>query len=149
MPTRSKRHRQPLEIMANLNVTNMLDTAFILLITFMLIAPQLDHGIKIQLPQVDASPLPKSPDNTVLVIIQQEADQAEGAVYVKDGSKERRVTLEELETFIAEAKAKEPEVSVVLEADRDSKSGLFIRVVRTIQRGGIERIGFSTEPENE
>ena len=35
-----KRHRQPLEAQAAINVTTLLDTAFILLVTFMLVTPQ-------------------------------------------------------------------------------------------------------------
>ena len=52
-----KRHRQPLEIASDMNVTNLIDTSFILLITFMLVAPQLKHGIQLELPEVVAPPM--------------------------------------------------------------------------------------------
>ena len=47
-----RRHRRQLNVLSEINLTNLVDTSFVLLIGFMLMAPTIKHGIKIEYPQV-------------------------------------------------------------------------------------------------
>ena len=139
-----KRHRQPLEIMSAMNITNLLDTAFILLITFMLVAPQLTHGLKLVLPEVKkAPPLQADQAKSILISIQQrEGDETEERVYIKN----RRVTLEEITEIVATERAAKPETGIIIEADQDSRSGMFMKVVGAVKEAGVEKFGIKVRP---
>jgi biopolymer transport protein ExbD len=139
-----KRHRQPLEVMSEMNVTNLLDTAFILLITFMLVAPQLTHGIKIKIPEVEnVPPLHANLEKTVLISIQKTREGETEEEIVMD---KRRVTLEEISSTLSERYRNQPDVSVVIEADDGSGAGTLVRVVGAVTGAGVESIGFSAQP---
>jgi biopolymer transport protein ExbD len=139
---RMKRHRQPLEPMASLNITNLLDTAFILLITFMLVAPQLTHGIKLDLPEVAAPPMSKDPAKTVLIGIakRREGEQREWIYLGGD-----RVTVEGLYEGLRAKRSENPDLAVVIEGDKAVAYGVFYEVIDAVKRAGVDNIGLSAE----
>ncbi|MBN1866575.1 biopolymer transporter ExbD [Candidatus Sumerlaeota bacterium] len=143
----SKRHRQPLQIMSEMNVTNLVDTAFTLLITFMLVAPQLTHGVKIDLPNVkEAPPMSNEPAKTLVITIQKKEEGEERErVYVKYKTEER-VEVEEIAAKIAAARQERPDLSVVIEGDENSSYGVFLRIVGAVKEAGVESIGMPSEP---
>ena len=147
----SKRHRQPLEVMANLNITNLLDTAFILLITFMLIAPQLTHGVKVKLPPVSdpQSLSPEDSSKTVTIFIEKlEEGRAEEIVSMSKGTeKSERVAVEDLRKEIEAYRTAEPDLTVIVKADRDSRSGVFAEVLTAVSKAGVDKIGIRTVPK--
>jgi len=66
------RRRQILPMAAEINLTNLIDVAFVLLIIFMITAPILQGGIEVQLPTADARPLQSN--EAVVVSIDQAGD---------------------------------------------------------------------------
>lgn len=139
-----KRHRQPLEIMSTMNVTNLLDTAFILLITFMLVTPQLTHGLKINPPRVkDAPQLDIDPGKTLQIVIKQRAEAEPEALYIQDKNL-RRVTLDEIYEEVTAAYARFPDLSVVIHVDKDSRVEMTLQTIAAVQRTGISNIGVVT-----
>jgi biopolymer transport protein ExbD len=155
---RKKRHRQLLEVNASINVTNLLDTAFILLITFMLVAPRLSqHGLKVDLPQVEAASTDVDQSKVFTVVIQkaEAAGEKDKVCLVDRRKEEHRLDLSDpkgKEEFIAQIQrenAADPKkFAVVIEADTDSRSGVFVEVIGAIQKAGVTNIGISTKPEN-
>ena len=139
---RMKRHRQPLEPMASLNITNLLDTAFILLITFMLVAAQLTHGIKLDLPEVAAPPMSKDPTNTVLISIAKRRDGEQREWIYLSGE---RVTVEDLYDGLRAKRAEKPDLAGVIEGDRAIPYGVFYEVIDAVKRAGIDNVGLSAE----
>ena len=147
-----KRHRQPLEAQAAINVTTLLDTAFILLVTFMLVTPQLTHSLPVKLPEVTSAPTSNIPPNEqpiVITIQKKQENEAEEHVYVKTGGsgKTTQVSLEQLRDNLVRAKDNNPKIKVVLEADRDVPTGITFRVVAVLVEAKIENLGLSTEIE--
>lgn len=145
MSTRMKRHRQPLEVMASMNVTNMLDTAFILLITFMLIAPELTHGIKLNLPTPKDPPhLPTPRDSTILIsIAEKDPSEPEERIYLNG----KRVALDEIRGRVQEEFQRDPDLHVVLEPDRAGSAGMFVAVLGEVKHAGVERVGIKAVPD--
>jgi biopolymer transport protein ExbD len=128
--------------MSQLNVTNLLDTAFILLITFMLVAPQLSHGIKLEIPEVKDAPVLSPPTEKTVILIIRKAEQGEQeTLYIKDTSREKRVEVSEIRDLLAGLLAPSKVVNVVIEVDKDSRSGVFVEVINEVQQAGIENIG--------
>src|SRR5688500_6046227 len=72
---RRSRRRDNLRVTAEINMTNLIDVAFVLLIIFMITAPILQGGIELELPQANAAPL-ESGESVVVSITR------EGRIYI-------------------------------------------------------------------
>lgn len=153
---RQRRHRQLLEVNATINVTNLLDTAFILLITFMLVAPRLSqHGLKVELPKVERATTPDvDPGKVVTIVIQKpEPGETREKVYLVDRKGEHRQDLsdpkgmQEFVSSIEAAKALQSDLAVVIQGDMHSGWGAGVQVIGAIQQAGVSNIGITTKPE--
>ena len=143
---RSRRQRQDLDVVASLNVTNLIDTAFILLITFMLVTPQLTHGIKLDLPEADAPSLDEDPQKTVEISIARKYDGEEEERIYLDG---KVVTLDDLYERIKSEHAQRPDIMVNIRADKAAAYGMFARVAAAVERAGVTDFGLPLHQEPE
>lgn len=129
--------------MSDINVTNLLDTAFILVIALMVVAPQLTHGIKLDLPTAEAQPLDNEPEKTIVVSVQAK-DSGEGSerVYLDN----TRVTIADLYQKIEAERIRRPEMVVQVEADKNASYGAIFEVLDAIKRAGVDNIDLSSQP---
>ncbi len=137
-----RRHHRSLEINSELNLTNMLDTAFTLLIAFMLVAPMIKHGIDLRMPQVRSGQIATSTNTTTIVIAGAPEEGFEEPIYIED----QRVTLADLEGLLAERQMSFDNMSVVVEADKSVTWNTVAQVLGTAKRLGITSIGLVFEP---
>ncbi len=139
-----RRHRQPLHAMSEMNDTNLLDTAFILLIVFMLVAPQLSQRVKVDLPKVvEASSLDVPPEKTFLISIQKkDPEEPEERVYAR----KQRVTLDDLKDMVQLERQGIPELGIVVEADREASWQAVSSVLNALAQIQVQRVGFKTLP---
>lgn len=122
--------------MSEINVTPLVDVMLVLLIIFMITAPLIQQGVKVNLPEAKASPLEAQEKKLVLSI------DAQRRVYIG----EAEVAIEELEQKLrANAKA-QADREVYLDADRDIAYGLVVEVMAAAQRAGISGVGMLTDP---
>jgi biopolymer transport protein ExbD len=138
-----KRHRQPLRIMSEINVTNLLDTAFTLLIVMMLVAPQLTHGLKLDLPAVAAPSLDTQPNKTLIVGVQARRPEDESEhIYLEN----QRVTIDELFQRVQEAHAAKSDLVVQVEGDKACAYGTIFLVLDAIKRAGVDNVDLTSQP---
>jgi biopolymer transport protein ExbD len=138
-----KRHRQDLEIISNINITNLLDTAFILLIAFMIVAPTLKSGIPVQLPKVDDSQaLDEMPDAYTISLRPKDVESVADQIFVNG----KRVHLDELGPLMEKAHTVNPDVAVMIRADSAALAGTLVKVIDKVSGVGIENFAFLTEP---
>ncbi|MCY1020736.1 MULTISPECIES: protein TolR [Pyxidicoccus] len=122
--------------MSEINVTPMVDVMLVLLIIFMVTAPLIQQGVKVNLPETKAAPVEATEKKLVLSI------DAGRKVYIGDAE----VALEELaEKLTANAKA-QADKEVYLHADRDVPYGVVVEVMAAAQRAGINNVGMITDP---
>jgi len=122
--------------MSEINVTPMVDVMLVLLIIFMVTAPLIQQGVKVNLPQTRAAPVEASDQKLVLSV------DASRRVYLGDAE----VKLEELEEKLrANAKA-QADKEVYLHADREIAYGVVVEVMAAAQRAGIGNVGMITDP---
>ncbi len=76
--SRRGRNRNDLPLTAEINVTSLVDVAFTLLVVFIIIAPALQGGIEVQMPEADVAPITTS-DAPVIISLSRE-----GRVYLED-----------------------------------------------------------------
>lgn len=137
-----KRHRKDLEVISQINITNLLDTAFILLIAFMILAPKLKSGIPLELPRVEASePLEEQPENYIITILPPDIDSLDDRLLVNG----MRVAMPDLRDLMAKAIAVNADLGVELRTDREAKAETLVRVIAICHDVGVVLIQFPTE----
>ncbi|HKV73558.1 MAG TPA: biopolymer transporter ExbD [Gemmatimonadales bacterium] len=130
------RGRSDLPLNADVNITSLVDVAFVLLIIFMITAPMMQGGVDVELPRAEARPLPTKDAMVVSV-------DRTGKVFID----ETPVTLADFRlTFRALVASRKP-TGVYLRADARVPYGDVIKVLATIRTSGIQNVGLVAEEE--
>ena len=122
--------------MADINVTPMVDVMLVLLIIFMVTAPLIEQGVKVDLPKTKAPNIDSAQPKMILAI-----------------TKERTISLGETEIPYAELKDKlstnerlRREKELYLRADRNLPYGFVVDIMAIIKDAGVENLGMVTDP---
>lgn len=124
------------EVLADINVTPLVDVMLVLLIIFMIAAPMLHQGVEVALPQVANEPLPMRDEDPMVLTITRD-----GLVYIKDNP----VQASSLSETLLPLMESRDDQSVFLKADRDVPYGAVQDVMAIINQAGTFRIGLVTE----
>ena len=130
--------RNALVTLSEINITPLLDLAFVLLIIFVITTPLLEKGLPLHLPKVDAqsdTPLKKEDIRTVEITPQ-------GTYSVKG----RPLTLTQIERDLAADFRLNPNLVVYIRADQDSLIKYLAPLLKACQKNGITRYSLRTEP---
>jgi len=125
-------------MLAEINVTPLVDVMLVLLIIFMIAAPMLHPGVEVQLPEADSKPLPLRVENPLVVSVHEN-----GLVYVQSEAVHPTQLVERL-LPILEARGDD---SIFLKGDRRLPYGQVTEVLDLLNQGGIEQVGLVTEPK--
>ena len=130
--------RGNLPLMADINVTSLVDVVLVLLIIFMITAPMMQGGVDVQLPRAEARPLTAKEGMVVSV-------DREGRIFVDQtpvSYNDFRLTFRSLVT------ARKP-TGVYLRADSRVPYGDVVRVLAVIRTAGVNDVGLVAEDENQ
>lgn len=131
---RSRRHgRQAMTTLAELNVTPMLDLAFVLLIIFMITAPLLASRVDLIIPTTRAQRDAVSPDDTLIVEMNREG------VLEIDG---QVVSLEGLQANMEAERSRRAQLGVLIRADASLSLGTVMPVLDRLKAAGVVDVGF-------
>ena len=125
--------------MADVNVTNLVDVALVLLIVFMITAPMLQSGIDINLPKTRAAAQDELGEGVVLTI------DNKGGIYLDDVW----VRLDNFENRLDELLREKNSSSVYIRADSAVVYGVVVDVVARLKEMGINYLGLVTSPVEE
>lgn len=121
-------------MMADMNVTPLVDVMLVLLIVFMVTAPLLvPQSLGVKLPKTDAVQSQVDRDQARLTVSPQGTLQLDG----------KPVTDKELKSFLA-GKASDAKFQLQVEADENLKYGRLAEVMAIAQRAGVTKLGFVT-----
>lgn len=126
------------EVMNEINMTPLVDVMLVLLIIFIITVPVLTHSVKVDLPRADNTPNELKPETVNLAV------NADGNIYWN----ETQVTMEELDQRLAAEASKQPQPEVHIRGDRTVDYEHVIKTMAAVQRAGILKLGFVTEPGN-
>ena len=124
--------------MAEINVTPLVDVMLVLLIIFMVTAPMMIQGVKVNLPQTTTKNIKTEEDPLILSITNKKE------VFLEN----EKVGLADLEKKMEGVLKYRREKEVLLKADKDVPYGFVIKVMASIKNAGIEKLGMITEPEH-
>ena len=123
-------------LLADINVTPLVDVMLVLLIIFMVTAPMLHQGIEVALPKAAAQPIPLRRDDPLVLSVNRS-----GMVYLKEEPVHPTRLVERLVPLL---RGREDE-TIFLKGDRDVAYGKVVEILDTLQRGGITRVGIVTD----
>jgi biopolymer transport protein ExbD len=117
-----------------INITPMLDLAYVLLVIFILMATASVQGIKVDLPKASSAKSLVQPKTIALTV------SNDGQVYMDAFP----VTIPDLETRLRNAKATDPEVPIVLKGDQTAQYGKIMEVLDLCRRLDLNKVGLVT-----
>lgn len=137
MPRRSGLHaRGELPLTADINVTSLVDVAFVLLIIFMITAPIMQGGVDVQLPRAQARPL--QPRQGLVVSVDRQ-----GRIFVDENPLSYTDFRASFQAIVA---ARQPE-GIYLRADSRATYGDVVRVLAVMRATGVSDVGLVAEEE--
>ena len=130
--------RHGLSTVSELNVTPLLDLAFVLLIIFMITTPLMDKSMDLVLPKSGAPEKPVDPGAVQTLAIDRDERLTFNA---------RPISIEELASELATLKADKPEAAIVVRAHRELPVQKLVSLLDVVQRAKITKVGVVTNPE--
>jgi biopolymer transport protein TolR len=132
---------------AEINVVPYIDVMLVLLIIFMITAPMLTQGVKVDLPQAAANPVEASDDNSEPLIA---SVDAEGFYYVSIGDKQDQpIDVQTLQTKVAAVLRRSPNTPVMVKGDTNASYGQVVTLMVYLQQAGAPSVGLVTkQPDN-
>ncbi len=134
---------QKRKLIAEINVVPYIDVMLVLLIIFMVTAPLLTQGIKVELPKAGAEPIRDVPNQPPLVV----SIDAVGNLYINVGDDEDKpVSGKEIVARTGAVLRNRPQTPVLVKADRAVEYGFVVGAMVLLQRAGADNVGFVTDP---
>jgi biopolymer transport protein TolR len=128
--------------MAEINVVPYIDVMLVLLVIFMITAPLLTEGVKVELPQADANPLQEDAQRPIVFTV----DKA-GQYYVTyDDDKSVPLEQDELLQKAAALIRHNPRAPVLVKGDKDVVYAQVVRLMVLLQQAGATSVGLLTDP---
>ena len=131
------------KLIAEINVVPYIDVMLVLLIIFMVTAPLLTQGIKVDLPKAGAEPIRDVPNQPPLVV----SIDAVGNLYINVGDDEDKpLSGKEIVARTGAVLRNRPQTPVLVKADRAVEYGFVVGAMVLLQRAGADNVGFVTDP---
>lgn len=122
-------------IMAEINMTPMVDVMLVLLIIFMITIPVVQHAVKVELPRASSSRDNTPPENLQLAV------DAQGQFFLG----KQAIAADALEPALREQAAKDPQPQLYIRGDKNVPYEYVAEAMTAAQRAGLTKIGFVTE----
>jgi biopolymer transport protein ExbD len=124
------------DVMSEINMTPLVDVMLVLLIIFIITVPVLTHSVKLDLPRAQNEINVVRPNAVMLSVT------TDGAIHWNAAPVDER----ELGTRLEEAAHQQPQPEIHLRGDRKAAYQSVIKAMAAVQRAGILKLAFVTEP---
>ena len=121
----------------DINMVPFIDVMLVLLIIFMVTAPMITPSM-VDLPSVGKAA--KQPDQVIQIVVQKD-----DSLEMVNDSKTQKINMDSLANAVRMAQTGQANSAVVISADRNVKYEMVVKVMDTLQRAGIQRVGLSVQ----
>lgn len=137
-----KSPRQKRRLVAEINVVPYIDVMLVLLIVFMVTAPLLMQGVKVELPQAPSAPLEDKDLEPLIVSV-----KADGTYYLDLGNgKNEQQSLDVIVDKVKKVMGVQPKTPVLVWGDKAVDYGTVVQLMSQLQGAGAPSVGLVTEP---
>ncbi|MBT3309511.1 MAG: protein TolR [Gammaproteobacteria bacterium] len=137
--SRQRTRKRP---MASINVVPYIDVMLVLLIIFMVTAPLLTQGVKVDLPQTESKSVENSQEEPVVVTV-----RGDGVLFINVGDHpEKPVDPDLLQKRVALLVERNPATQVLVRGDHRVDYGAVVGVMALLQQSGLPSVGLVTDP---
>ena len=126
--------------MSEINVVPYIDVMLVLLIIFMVTAPMLMQGVKVDLPEASADPVENQDSEPLIVSV-----DASGQLFLNLGQDEQVLSLPTIRDRVAAVIRRSPDKPVLVWGDRAVPYGEVVTVMVALQEAGAPSVGLVTE----
>jgi biopolymer transport protein ExbD len=126
-------------MMATINTTPLVDVMLVLLIIFLITIPVITKTVKVELPRAVNIPTTTKPENITIAV------SKTGTIYWND---KQVASLTDLINQVKAVAVRKPQPEIHIRADQQARFEFVGRVIYAIQRGGVVKVGFLTEPDH-
>ncbi len=133
-----KRRRTQVKVYNEINLTNLIDTLFFLLIIFMITAPLLEYSVDVTPPEMNADPIKPDSDSKIINV------KEDGSIVY-----DRKIISEaELQIVLSRIEQQTGrETAIFLRGDRDLRYGVVMNVMKLIRAAGFRNVNLVMQEE--
>lgn len=135
--SRSRSKRRP---MSEINVVPYIDVMLVLLIIFMVTAPMLMQGVKVDLPEASADPVENQDSEPLIVSI-----DAQGKLFLNLGNEKQELELATIKDRVSKVMKRNPTKPVLIWGDETVPYGDVVTVMVALQQADAPSVGLVTE----
>lgn len=134
-----RKRRRPV---SEINVVPYIDVMLVLLIIFMVTAPLISQGVKVDLPKASANPIEQEYTPPIIASV-----DVKGRYFLNVGEdQESPISEEELGAIVKAQLTKEPNTPVVVKGDGQVAYNEVIQLMVLLQQAGVPSVGLMTDP---
>lgn len=136
-----RKRRRPV---SEINVVPYIDVMLVLLVIFMVTAPLISQGVKVELPKASAQPIEQDDIPPLIASV-----DVQGNYFLNIGDEDSPLGTQELTELVAAKLAKEPGTPVVVKGDGQVAYNEVIQLMVLLQQAGVPSVGLMTDPVDE
>ncbi|MBI2780026.1 MAG: protein TolR [Gammaproteobacteria bacterium] len=135
------RQRSRKRPMAEMNVVPYIDVMLVLLVIFMITAPLLTQGVKVDLPKAEAEAVDSGDQEPLVVTV-----DAAGEYHLNIDNTGKSIDDDTLKQRVATVLSRQPKRQVLVRGDKDVNYGRVVNAMVLLKGAGVESVGLVTEP---
>jgi biopolymer transport protein TolR len=136
-----KGRRAKRKLVAEINVVPYIDVTLVLLVVFMISAPLLMQGVKVDLPEADSAPMEKQQREPLIISI-----KADGSYWIDENGTNIANSLVFIKNRVAKILRQQPQTPVLVWGDTSVDYGVVVDLMSELQLAGAPSVGLVTEP---
>jgi biopolymer transport protein TolR len=136
-----KNKRAKRKLVAEINVVPYIDVTLVLLVVFMITAPLLMQGVKVDLPVANSAPLDNQKQEPLIVSI-----KADGTYWIDENGSNIANSLSFIKDRVAKVLRQKPNTPILVWGDAKVDYGSVVDLMSQLQIAGAPSVGLVTEP---
>lgn len=141
---RRNSRRTKRKAMVEINVVPYIDVMLVLLIIFMITAPMLTQGVKVDLPQAQAKKIPPSDQKPLIVTVNQQ-----GQYFINRNDEQNALTASQLSELVGTTLAQDKDKQIYVRGDKNASYGQVVEAMVLLQKAGVSSVGLVTDDPKE